>query len=284
MRIAVLGMGQMGRALAGRLLDAGHAVPVWNRTPGRADELLTRGATECATAGEAAEGADVVMASLTDDRAARAVLAPDDAPLQGVGSGAVVVDCSSVSPDTTRFLAHIYDGRFAAAPIMGSPDALANGTAALAIAGPPAVLDRLDPAWSAIGDHVRRCGDDPGRALVVKLVNNFLLLSGIAALAEAVAVAQSAGLEDDLLRDLLGSSPLVAAGLQNRLENIIERRHAGWFPTPLGAKDMGLFGDLARSVGLTLPLADSVRGRYLAATQNGLAEADIGAVVNLYPR
>lgn len=284
MKIAVLGMGQMGRSLASRLIEGTHELSVWNRTSGHAATLVAAGATECQTAAEAAGRADVIMASLTDDDAVRAVLAPEGAPLEGVGPDDVVVDCSTVSPETSRALSGVYEGRFVAAPIMGSPDALAAGKAFQVIAGPPEVLDRLAPVWSAVAAGTRRCGDDPGRASVVKLVSNYLLLSGIATLAEAVAIAQRAGLGDDFVEDLFGTSPLVAAGLQNRLASIIGTSHEGWFPTPLGAKDIGLVVDMARTEGLELPLASAVHARYVDATEQGLAEADIAGVVELYRR
>src|ERR1035437_3524745 len=84
MDIAVLGMGHMGRALAGRLLDGSHEVQIWNRTPGRAPDLVERGATEAASPTEAADGAEVVVTSLTDDAAVLEVLSPGDSVLGGV--------------------------------------------------------------------------------------------------------------------------------------------------------------------------------------------------------
>lgn len=284
MDIAVLGMGHMGRAVAGRLLDGSHQVRIWNRTPGRAPDLVARGATEAPSAPAAADGADVVVTSLTDDAAVLAVLSPGDAALVGVGPEAVVVDCSTVSPATSRLLASHYDGRFVAAPILGAPAAVVAGEATLLLGGPAPVLDRLEPVWSAVTAKVVRCGDDPGRATVVKLMGNFLLLAGIATLAEVVATGQAAGLDDEFLSTFLGAAPLVAPALGNRLGAVIGRDPAGWFPTPLGAKDMGLLLDLAGSLDLGLPLAEAVRDRYRTAVEQGLAEADIAGVVELYPR
>jgi len=284
MDITVLGMGQMGRAVAGRLLDGPHHVRLWNRTPGRAPELVQRGATEATSAAEAAEGAEVIVTSLTDDAAVLDVLIPGGSALGGVGPHATMVDCSTVSPETSRRLAARYDGRFVAAPVLGSPSAVASGQATLLLGGPAQLLDRLEPVWAAVTGKVVRCGDDPGRATVVKLMSNYLLLAGIATLAEVVATGQAAGLDDEFLSAFLGAAPLVAPALSNRLAAVVSRDAAGWFPTPLGAKDMGLLLDLAGSLDLGLPLAETVRDRYRTAVDQGLAEADIAGVIGLYPR
>jgi 3-hydroxyisobutyrate dehydrogenase-like beta-hydroxyacid dehydrogenase len=123
-------------------------------------------------------------------------------------------------------------------------------------------------------------GEDARVATTLKLLSNYLLMSGIAALAETVATAQAAGLPDKLIRDFLGQLPLVAPALRNRLDDIVSGDHDGWFSTTLGAKDVRLAEDLARSHGVLLPLADAVRRRYEEAAQ-GWADADIGAVVEL---
>jgi 3-hydroxyisobutyrate dehydrogenase-like beta-hydroxyacid dehydrogenase len=271
MRIAVLGMGRMGQALATRLIRTGHEVTVWNRSSGRA----VAGAAVAADPSEAASTAEIVVSVLADDDAVLGVLLPGDSPLP-LAPGALVVDCSTVSPATTRRLSAAYDGRFAASPILGGPSALAAGEAGLAVGGPPAVLVLLDPFFAAVASNVRRCGDDPGLALVVKLINNYLLMAGVAVLSEAVVVGQRAGLEDEFVSDLLGRSPMVAAGLGNRLNDLVNGNHEGWFPPAFGAKDVGLFLSLAPRP----PIATLVEARYReAATRFG--GEDITAVVEL---
>ena len=121
-------------------------------------------------------------------------------------------------------------------------------------------------------------------ASTLKLISNYLLLAGIASVAEAVATAQAAGLDDTFIRDYLQRLPLVAPGLRNRLDDIIAGEHRGWFPTTLGAKDVRLAEELARLHGLQLPLADAVKRRYEEAVTDGWADADIAAVVELVRR
>ncbi len=280
MKTAVLGMGRMGRALGTRLLDTGHHVTVWNRTPGRAGDLIERGATEAPDPVAATDGTDVVLSSLADDKAVLAVLAPDDQPLVAPGT-TPVVDMSTVSPATARHLGELFEASFVASPIMGGPAALADGQAALAVAGPEVTVARLESLWSSISGRLAPCGADPGRAQVVKLINNYLLMAGVATLADIVAVAQAAGFDREFLVTMLGLTPTVAPALHNRVEDIVGGDHRGWFSTALGAKDVALFAEAARASGVEVPLADAVLQRYQAAVHAGLGDADIGAVVEL---
>jgi 3-hydroxyisobutyrate dehydrogenase-like beta-hydroxyacid dehydrogenase len=281
-RLAVLGMGRMGHALAERLLGGKHEVTVWNRTPHKADDLLARGAHEASSPADAAAQTEAIFTSLTDDAAMRSVVTGPEGVAAGLGDG-VLIDASTVSPQTTLDLAQAVGGRLLASPILGSPSAVAAGEAAYLIAGPRELFDRLVPAYEVLAEPGRRMyvGEDPGVAPTLKLLSNYLLMSGIATLAEAVATAQAVGLPDQLIRDYFGQLPLVSPALRNRLEDIVAGDHHGWFSTTLGAKDVRLAEDLASSCGLSLPLADAVRRRYEQAAAQGWADADIGAVVEL---
>lgn len=280
MRLAVLGMGTMGHALGERLLRSGHAVTVWNRTPHKADDLVAEGAREAATPAQAAEGADAAFTSLADDAAARAVVGGPQGVAAGLGDG-VLVDASTVSPTTTAQLAEMVATRFLASPILGAPAAVISGEAVYLIGGPRDLYDRLQPAYEALADEEGRryLGADATVAATLKLLSNYLLMSGIAALAETVATAQAVGLPDDLIRDFFGRLPLVAPALRNRLEAIVSGDGKGWFSTTLGAKDVRLADELARAHGMRLPLAEAVRRLYEQAAAEGLADADIAAVV-----
>ena len=284
MDLGVLGMGAMGRAVARRLLGQGHRVAVWNRTPGRAAEVLAAGAREASSPAEGAAGAAAVLLSLSDDRAVLDVVldgAGGD-PLAGSLGEAALVDLSTVSPATSRRVAGALVGeRYVAAPILGGPQAVLDGQASYLLAGPSEVVDGLEPLWVALSVSHRRCGEDPGTATTLKIVANYLLLSGLAALAEAVATAQGAGVDAERLRGFLSTLPLVAPGLHNRLDDVIDGDHEGWFASRLGAKDAQLMGDMAASAGLRLPLAGVVEERYRAVVAAGLGDADIGAVIEL---
>jgi 3-hydroxyisobutyrate dehydrogenase-like beta-hydroxyacid dehydrogenase len=191
-----------------------------------------------------------------------------------------------VSPDTTADVSEAVEGCLLASPILGSPTAVVSGEAGYLIGGPRDLYDRLAPAYGVLAEAGRRVyvGEDASVATTLKLLSNYLLMSGIAALAETVTTAQTVRLADDLIREYLGQLPLVAPALRNRLDDIVSGDHDGWFTTTLGAKDVRLAEDLARSHGLLLPLAAAVKRRFEEAATQGWADADIGAVVELLRR
>ncbi|WP_330255829.1 NAD(P)-dependent oxidoreductase [Nocardia sp. NBC_00565] len=278
MDIAVLGMGKMGRALAGRLIDGGHRVRVWNRTKGRAGQLVSAGAEEAQSIAAAVDGVDVVVTMLADDAAVRAVALGELRPL--MGSATVYVDCSTVSPALSGALSEGFADRFVAMPVLGSPAAVSAGQAVLLVGGAADRIDRLGPMIDSLSETVRRYDTAP-LALTAKLTNNMLLLSGVVALAEAFAVGRSGGLRDDQLRDLLATS--VAPGLRNRFDSVLAGSPEGWWTVVLGAKDAGLAIETARAAGVELPSAEVVRQLY-EAVATGHADADIAFVTDLYGR
>jgi 3-hydroxyisobutyrate dehydrogenase-like beta-hydroxyacid dehydrogenase len=285
MRLAVLGMGRMGHALAERLLGGGHTITVWNRTPHKAEDLVAKGVRSAATPAEAAQIAEATFMSLADDDAVREVVCGPFGAVAGIGDG-VLVDASTVSPETSAQVARAMSGRFLAAPILGAPAAVVSGDAIYIISGRHEIYESVRPAFDALAEkgHRRLVGEDPKLAATLKLLSNYLLLSGIAILAETIAAAQAVGLADDLIIDYFGHLPLVAPALRNRLEDIVSGDHKGWFTTRLGAKDLRLAVGLARAHGVPLALAEAVKGRYEQAAAEGWADADIGAVVELVRR
>lgn len=168
-----------------------------------------------------------------------------------------------------------------AAPVIGGPQAVVDGQAMGLVGGERGLVDRLGPVWQDLFAVQWYCGDDPGSALTYKLLNNYLLMSGVAVVAEAVAAGQAAGLDEAMLKDFLLRWPTVAPALHNRLDDILHGDHRGWFATRLGAKDVRLIAEVAESKGLRLPIARLVEQRYDEAAGRGWSDSDITAVVEL---
>ncbi len=282
MQTTVVGLGRMGRAIAGRLLEAGHDVTVWNRSAGKADKLVDRGAHEAKSVAAACAGKEVVLVSLTGDDAVREVVIPDDQPIAGFDG--VLIDCSTVSPALSRIEADRYQNRFVACPIAGAPQAVDAGSALLIVGGAPDPVATVEPVLGAISESRRSAGDDPGAAAVIKLLNNYLLLAGLAVLADAVAVAQSVGLADDDVRSLFEDLPMVPAGLKNRVESLVGSDHEAWFSVDLGSKDLGLFTTLASEAGVHPGLLDAAATRYRQTSELGLGDRDLTAVIETLRR
>jgi 3-hydroxyisobutyrate dehydrogenase len=276
MDIAVLGMGRMGQAVAKRLLGGGHSVVVWNRSPGKAGDVVAAGAKEAGSVTEAVDGAEVVITSLSNDDAVESVALGDGGVRSVIGADAVYADASTVSPATSERLAAAFP-RFVALPILAPPAGVEDGTATYLAGGDPAVVARLDPVLATLTDTVRRY-DTPAKAGHAKLASNLMLLVEVAALAEAISVARSGGLTDEEIRALLGGSPMLPAGVKNRFEGVLTGEMEGWWTTALGAKDAGLAAGAARAAGVELPLAELVEALYRQAAP----DEDIIAVASRY--
>jgi 3-hydroxyisobutyrate dehydrogenase-like beta-hydroxyacid dehydrogenase len=277
MNIAVLGLGRMGQALAGRLLDAGHRVTVWNRTAGRADDLVADGAIEADSVSDAVTGADAVLVSFSGDDAVRQVLLPNDQPIAELAG--VVIDCSTVSPNTSRLEAESYPDRFVACPIAGAPQAVQSGVARLIVAGAAPAIERATPVLEALSESRESAGEDAGAAAIIKLLNNYLLLCGLVVLADVVAVGQANGFDDHELAALLKGLPVIAPGLKSRIDGLLDDRHEPWFSVELGSKDLRLFAELADQAGLRLGVLEAAQTRYRETAELGLDQRDLTAVI-----
>jgi len=281
MRIAVLGLGHMGRALAIRLRDRDYEVAVWNRSPGRAEELAKRGVTEAGTVAEAVAGADVAVTLLANDAAVRQVCLGEGGAVANLYGDAVLVDMSTVHPDTSRALAAAAPGgRFIDAPILGGPEALMSGKAKLLLGGRQQVVTGLKPLWDDLSASYLYTGPN-GTATTLKLLSNIILVGSTALLAEAVVTGQINGIDHDVLRRVFGESPAVAPGVQLRLEDILEGDHRGWWTLELAEKDMGLALSLATEQGITLPVAAAVERLVRHSVEAGYGEQDLAAVVEV---
>ncbi len=282
MRVAVLGLGRMGSAMASRLLDTGYDLTVWNRTPGKGQEFVQRGASEASSIAEAVEHAEVALTFLTADTAVRDVYLGDDGIVANLGNETIAADMSTVSPETSRLLGErISGGRFIDAPILGGPQATAGGKSKLLLGGDHGTVERLNGLWNDMSAGFTYCGPN-GRATAMKLLSNLILIGGTIFLAEAVATAQAAGMPRDVIEEVFGGSASVAPGARTRLEEIMRSgHHEGWWTVLLADKDLRLALQLASNAGLTLPLGDAAEHLLASAGAAGYGEQDLAAVVEV---
>lgn len=286
MKVTVLGLGTMGAALAGRLLDTGHEVTVWNRSPGKADVLTAQGAREATSLDDAVRDVEVVIMLVTND-AAVSSLALDSNVVGMLRGDAVLVDMSTVSPDTSRGVGEATPGgRFVDAPILGGPEPFRAGKARLLLGGDRTIVSRLDPLWDDLSSGHYYTGPN-GTATTLKLLSNHLLVGGTQLLMEAVVTAQAHGFDNDVLREVFGGTPAIAPGVKVRLEDVLGGDHEGWWTLLLANKDMSLVLKLAEVVNLRLPLAQTSEALIREAIDAGYGEKDLGAMTEvlrkLYP-
>jgi 3-hydroxyisobutyrate dehydrogenase-like beta-hydroxyacid dehydrogenase len=275
MKIAFLGLGEMGSRMAQRLLDAGHELTVWNRTASKAEPLAAAGATVAATPTDAARSAELVITMLANPDALRAV-APD--VLAGLGEGSVWAEMSTVGPGAvTELAATIPTGvELVDAPVRGSLPEAAAGKLVVFVGGPDETVARVRPVLEALGrvDHVGPLGSGAS----AKLVANSTLFGTISVLAEALALAAGLGLSRETALEVLAASPL-AEEAKRRHDSIEAGDYpVGRFPLPLAHKDARLVVEAAKAAGVELRLAPAAE-RWLAEAAEQHPELDYSAVI-----
>ncbi len=279
MRVAVVGLGNMGRAFSERLVDAGNMVTVWNRTPGRAPQLVSRGVREMTSPDDLDQNTDAVFLCLAEDASVQDIATPVSGP-RSSWQHSFVVCTSTVSPSTLDVLKSAYGDRFLAAPVLGAPAAVQSGQATLLLAGSPQARAALSPLWKLFG-VAKDLGPEPATASVIKLLNTHMLLAGITVFAETVKIGRAAGVDDETLADMFDMSPTVpAGGLRTRLDGLFDPGHAGWFTSPLAAKDLTLALGLA-GPDSWLPVTRAARDAYLRVAGDGWGDVDITGVIEL---
>lgn len=283
--LGFLGLGTMGAGMAARLVDAGHDVVVWNRSPEAAAPLVERGARAAGAAAEAL-AADVSFSMLANDAAVEAVF--DDAALAAARGRAHVV-MASISPALAdRLTASFADAgaRYAAAPVLGRPDVAAAGQLNILAAGPADVLDAVTPYLEAMGKRIWRLGERPAIANAVKAAVNYNIIHAMQAIGESVAMTERWGVDAAQFTELL-SSTLFGGAVYTGYGSIIARQAytPPGFQMALGRKDLGLAQEVADAVGVhpaTLPALIAVFETALADPE--LKDADWSAIAEVSRR
>ena len=276
-RVSVVGLGLMGTPIATRLQAAGHDLAVWNRTAGRDAILIAAGARRAASPAEAARGAEVVFVMVTDDAAVKAVVAD---VLAGAAAGTVIVDMSTVLPETSRALAAAALAKGCAyldCPVSGSTEAAAKGALVVFAGGDAAALGGVRDLLAVVAGAVNAMGPS-GAGTATKLAVNALLGMGLQAAAEAVALGQALGLERTRLIDALASTAVVSASQKRRLESARAGSYAPGFTLANMIKDFGLIETAAAAAGVTLPALAASASSARAAPKEALG-SDAGVII-----
>jgi 3-hydroxyisobutyrate dehydrogenase-like beta-hydroxyacid dehydrogenase len=258
MKIGFIGLGQMGSAMAANLIKGGHEVAVWNRSPDKADALVRAGARRAVSPRDAAD-AEVVMTMLANDAAVEAVVFDTDGILD---SPALHVSHSTISVALAERLAtaHAAHGGFVSAPVFGRPVAAEAAKLFVVAAGMNDQVDRCVPLFEAMGQRVFRVGDKPSAANLVKLSGNFMIMSAVEAMAEAMTLAEKGGVPRETLLEVLTGTLFGAPIYQTYGEILVEDRfRPAGFAAPLGLKDMNLVDAAATASQVPMPVLGVIR-------------------------
>lgn len=283
MKVGFIGLGKMGSAIASRILHAGHAVSVWNRSPGPVAELVAAGAVAAQRPEDALQG-DCVLSMLANDAAVHDVGLDGDI-LGRAAAGLVHANMSTISVDTARRVASAHTARglgYVASPVFGRPDVAAAGNLTIVAAGAPASIERLQPVFATFGRRTAVVGDAPEQANLFKLAGNFMIAVAIESMAEAFALVRKGGIDPALFLDVLTNSLFSAPVYQGYGRLIVtDTYEPPGLSLNLGLKDVDLARAAAGGLQVPLPLADLVHDHFTEAVAAGLGEQDWASVARV---
>jgi 3-hydroxyisobutyrate dehydrogenase-like beta-hydroxyacid dehydrogenase len=283
-RVGFVGLGNMGLAMAGRLVERGFALRAYNRSAARAEPLAAQGATVCASPAEAARGVELLVSMVADDAALRAITLGQDGVVAGLAPGGIHLSMSTVSPAVTGELAaaHAAAGsHLVAAPVLGRPPVAAAGNLWIRAAGAPELEERCRPLIEALCRGSSWLGGDPAQASVAKLAFNFILFGVVEALAEGLTLVEKHGIDRtrffDALSQTFGSGMIEGYGRRMVERNFLP---AG-FTSRLALKDVGLILDAALAGLAPLPIGSLLRDHVISTLAHGRDEWDLAAIVEV---
>ena len=271
-KTAFIGLGVMGYPMAGHLIKAGHDVTVYNRTTSKAEAWVKEhGGALQTTPAAAAEGADVVCACVGNDDDLRGVAYGDDGILAGMKAGAVFVDHTTASADVAREVdaaAREKGLGFLDAPVSGGEAGAQNGALTVMVGGDQANFDKAEPVMQAYARAVTLLGP-AGAGQLTKMVNQICIAGLVQALAEGVNFAMRAGLDANLVIDVISKGAAQSWQMENRAETMIDDKFEFGFAVDWMRKDLGICLDESRRNGARLPVAALVDQFYAAVQERG---------------
>ena len=279
--IGFIGLGNMGQAMASSLLKAGYTLTVYNRTLHKAEALTAKGARLAHQPSETVTKGGIVISMVANDQALEEIVMSPGF-LERLGPGGIHLSMSTVSPETSRKLAQLHAQHgsiYLAAPVFGRPEAAAAQKLWICLAGPQLARERVQPVLKALGQGIFDFGEDPGAANIVKLCGNFLILSAMEAMAEALTLAEKSGIARSAVSDMLTHTLFSAPIYQIYGKMIAEKRHTpAGFRQTLGLKDLNLVRDVAEHATIPMPFASLLHDRLLAGIAKGRGDMDWSAL------
>jgi 3-hydroxyisobutyrate dehydrogenase len=285
-RVAFIGLGRMGHGMAGRYLEAGFKVAVWNRSKAKAEDLIARGAQWAASPEDAAVDADAVVTMVADDEASRAVWLGQDGAASAMKAGALAIECSTVSHRHALDMARGLRGRgliYIDCPVTGLPEAAASGKLTLLVGADAADLEKARPYLAPLCTTIRHFGA-VGTGTVYKLINNLMGAVQIASLAEGIAMAEQAGLDMHLVAEAMATGAVASPQVIRHSKRMVARDFAGAsFTAALRRKDAAYAVALAETLLEGVPVGRATLAAYDRAVAHAPDE-DEGKMIEIVSR
>jgi 3-hydroxyisobutyrate dehydrogenase-like beta-hydroxyacid dehydrogenase len=280
-RIGFIGLGVMGGGIAGTLLKAGYDLTIWSRNPDQRKPLVKRGAKAAPNMAAAVKDAEVVMYSLSNDQAIEEVVFGPNGVLSSISREQIVLDCTTVHPDTSRKEAEAYAKKgveFMDVPVFGSRDEAASGGLWVLAGGKREVFDRISPILEAMGETVHYMGEC-GKGNAMKLVGNLIVASQLQALGEAMVLATKAGLDPQDVLGVLKVTDFRSPILSGVGAALMKRDFSPNFALKHLLKDANLIDRFAQDLNSPIPAAAAIRETIKSAVNQGWGEENASAMI-----
>lgn len=291
--IAFIGLGNMGRPMAQNLLKAGLALKVFDLVPSAVQALVDSGAQAAASAQECAQGAEIVISMLPASRHVEGLYLGDDGLLSQLTPGTLVIECSTIAPESARKVAAAAkerEVRMIDAPVSGGTGGAVAGTLTFIVGGASEDLAAARPYLEHMGRNIFHAGE-AGAGQVAKICNNMLLGILMAGTSEALSLGVANGLDPKVLSDIIAKSSgrNWATELYNPWPGVMpdvpaSKGYAGGFGVDLMLKDLGLAAEAALHANATTPLGELARNLFSLHSAAGSGHLDFSSIVKLYER
>ena len=285
LKVGCIGAGVLGGAIIRRLIQCGYAPVVWNRDRSKLSTLLAAGAVEADTPEQLAMVSTFVITCISDGVAVETVVFSEQGIAAGGTADKVLVDMSTCAPAHTQKMAARLAGErgmpWLDAPISGGAPAALEGRMAIMVGGDPDAFERARPLWDALARRATLMGPN-GAGQSTKMINQVLVSTGLAVLAEACAFAERAGIDAAKIPEALAGGRADSSQLQEMLPKMVRSEFSITGRASLMLKDLELIHDLARHVGAPMPVTAGVTELFRKMVADGLGERDNTELVNFY--
>jgi 3-hydroxyisobutyrate dehydrogenase-like beta-hydroxyacid dehydrogenase len=285
MKLGFIGLGAMGAPMARNLLEAGHELAVWNRSPERADPLVEAGARRADSPANAASGTRATILMVTNAEAVQEVLFGDQGVVQGLPAGAAVINMGTIGAVATTTMAKTLGDRgyrMLDAPVTGSTPVAAAGELAIMVGGDEQTFEEFEPVLTAMGEKISHLGE-VGSGARMKLINNLILGANMAVLSEGLALGEAAGIPVEKQLEVLLGGGATSGVAQRKSENVISGSYEPQFKLSHELKDLYYALELGRDLEDPLPITAVVCQIYNAGMKEH-SEDDLSAVAEVYRR
>ncbi len=280
MKVAFIGLGTMGSPMALNILKAGHTLTVHNRSREKEIPLADAGAQRADTPAAAAVNADIVVTCVSDTPDVEAIVLGENGVVQGAPRGAIVIDMSTISPTATRRIAKALSAqgiRMLDAPVSGGSEGAQKGTLSIMVGGEPLDLEKARPVLEAMGTTITHIGAI-GAGQMTKAINQIVVAGTYWSVAEGIALGLKAGLDMVKVVAAVGGGAAGSWAMVNRSGNMVKNDYPLGFKVQLHRKDLTIALEVARELGVTLPVAAYVEQAETGLIACGHGDEDISVI------